>query len=97
MTLNSGLSVISDSAFYGCAALTSINLPETLLSIGNEAFRGCEALTTITIPIDVSFVGWYCFDGCPVLSINAVASSLPETWNSAWNPNGRPVVWGYGT
>lgn len=74
MTLNSGLSVISDSAFYGCAALTSINLPETLLSIGNEAFIGC-----------------------PVLSINAVASSLPETWNSAWNPNGRPVVWGYGT
>lgn len=38
---------IGASAFYNCAALKEIDLPDTLTSIGNSAFYYCKALTTV--------------------------------------------------
>jgi hypothetical protein len=39
---------IRESAFYYCAALTSITIPNSVTSIGDGAFRGCDKLATIT-------------------------------------------------
>ena len=38
---------ISDRAFDGCSGLTSIELPESLASIGSSAFEDCSGLTSI--------------------------------------------------
>ena len=38
---------LGNGAFYGCSALTTVNLPATLQTIGNGVFRFCNALTTI--------------------------------------------------
>lgn len=51
------VTVIGQGAFYDCAQLTEINLPETITTIGNLAFYGCTGLTEITIPASVSSIG----------------------------------------
>lgn len=33
--------------FYGCTGLTSINIPNSITSIGEHAFDGCSALTYV--------------------------------------------------
>jgi hypothetical protein len=40
---------IGDDAFWGCKALTSIEIPNSVTSIGDQAFAWCKALTSIHI------------------------------------------------
>ncbi len=51
-------------AFNNCTGLTSITLPERLLSIGEYAFSGCTSLTSITISENVTDIANYAFYGC---------------------------------
>lgn len=51
-----GLTEIEWSAFEGCWALTSIELPNTITAIGDYAF-GWSGITNITIPENVSIIG----------------------------------------
>ena len=51
--LNS-VTTISNSAFYGCASLESVNIPNSVTTIGQFAFSGCTSLTFIYIPESVT-------------------------------------------
>ena len=95
VTLNEGVRSIGDYAFKDCAALTSVYLPSTLREIGNSAFDSCETLPSIIIPLNVAWIGSSAFNQCPLLTINAVAPSLPSTWDLAWNSSENTVNWGY--
>ncbi|MGN0783959.1 MAG: leucine-rich repeat protein, partial [Christensenellales bacterium] len=53
--------IIEDSVFYGCSALTTVNLPEGLEGLGYYAFYNCKALKNITIPSTVNDMGRYYF------------------------------------
>ncbi len=44
-----GVKTINDLAFYNCTALTSINIPESVTSIGTTFVHGCSALEKITV------------------------------------------------
>ena len=44
----------------GCESLTSIEIPDTVTSIGEGVFSGCDNLT-LTVPRD-SYVKQYCID-----------------------------------
>ena len=69
---------ISASAFAGCSGLASINIPNSVTSIGNNAFSGCSSLESITIPKSVNDIGDYAFMGCSSLqtiNYNAVSCS----------------------
>ena len=68
MTLPSTLKTINNSnsyagAFQGCAALTEINLPEGLSTIGSYAFSGCTALGWTYVPTTVTSIGKNAFNG----------------------------------
>ncbi|MGI6710099.1 MAG: leucine-rich repeat protein [Bacilli bacterium] len=81
-------------------SLTDVEIPGTIggytvTTIAAYAFRNCSALTSITIPSSVTNIGYYAFKGCSSLTINAIAESKPEGWVDGWNPDNRPVVWGY--
>ena len=59
---------IHDYAFYGCATLTGITLPDTLTGIGDHAFSGCSELTAIHVPDSVQRIGATAFAGCEKLT-----------------------------
>lgn len=81
--INSGVTAIGSSAFYGCSALTSVNIADSVTSIGGGAFTNCSALTSVTIPASVTKIGdaiWNVFDGCTsLLSINVDAQNQSFT------------------
>ena len=68
-----GVVSIGKGAFEGCKALTSIDLPENVMTIGGSAFRGCSSLASITIPDGAVFEGGYVFADCESL----VSVTLP--------------------
>lgn len=53
-----------DEYAFNCAAITAINIPDSVTSIGDYAFRSCESLTEIIIPDSVTSIGinpfWLC-------------------------------------
>ena len=51
-------------AFYGCAGLESIDLPNNVTHIGNNAFYGCAGLESIDLPDNVTHIGDSAFSDC---------------------------------
>ena len=68
ITFNDEVTIIGDSAFYECACLTSISLPNSLTQLGYDALRGCANITSITFPESLSRVGDYAMEKCSKLS-----------------------------
>ena len=67
---------IPDNAFRGCSAISRIQLPDTLTTVGKAAFLGCSSLTDITIPGRVSSIGDEAFGDCISLTaVNVAAGS----------------------
>ena len=64
ISFSTNLVSIGESAFWGCARLTRIDLPSGLQSIGNNAFRSCSGLTNVTLPDSVTTLGGLSFHGC---------------------------------
>ncbi len=58
---------INNFAFYGCDALTSVVIPDSVTGIGNGAFENCTSLTSVTIGSSATSIGYYAFLGCDEL------------------------------
>ena len=58
-----GCNKIANYIFYGCSSLTSVTLPNTVLSIGERSFYNTSALTDLTINAEVSSIGSLAFYG----------------------------------
>ena len=62
---------IGNSVFYNSSVrteITSVNLPNTVTSLGNDCFNGCTALTSVTGLDNVISLGSQCFYGCSSLA-----------------------------
>ena len=55
---------IGDSAFYQCAYLRDVTIPQNVTSIGEEAFYGCPYLDSVTIDDAATSIGDYAFCAC---------------------------------
>lgn len=60
---------VGDNAFRGCAALTSVHLPDGIAYIGDDAFRGCSALRKMVFPKNLETVGYNAFGGAGLDSL----------------------------
>ena len=59
---------IGNLAFFDCASLTSITIPDSVTSIGYMTFSRCGSLASVTIPDSVTSIDDYAFLGCDSLT-----------------------------
>ena len=71
-------------AFYNCTRLTSIEVPNSITSIGVSAFTECTGLTSVIIPNSVTSIGDFAFDGCKSLTSINITSSVTSIGYSAF-------------
>ena len=67
VSLPANLRVIPDLCFYQCKQLESINLPNSVTTIGKSAFSS-SPLTSITLPQNLTTIDNYVFSGCNSLT-----------------------------
>ena len=70
------VTAIGDYAFERCTDVTSITIPNTVISIGREAFEE-SGLTNILIPSSVTFIDEYAFIECDALQSMVVEDANP--------------------
>ena len=64
--------------FLDCTKLTSITLPNSIVSIGQSAFEGCTGLAIINIPDSVVSIGDNAFEGCIGLTSVTIPDGVTE-------------------
>ena len=62
-------------AFY-CCGVSSVTIPNSVISIDNEAFSGCHSLTSVTIPNSVTTIGNSAFYNCSGLTSVTIPNSV---------------------
>jgi hypothetical protein len=67
---------IGDSAFFNCASLSNIKIPNSVKSIGDGVFYHCTSLTSIEIPNGVKEIGYCAFKECTSLTSITIPNSI---------------------
>lgn len=65
-------------------SLTTVNIPESVTSIGIFAFMGCSSLTSISIPNSVTSIQQSTFYGCTSLTSVSIPNSVTSIQQSAF-------------
>ena len=76
---------ISGSAFWGCASLTSIVIPDSVTSIGTNLFRECSLLKSIEIPDSVKKIENLAFFKCASLTSIEIPDNVKSLGNNAFD------------
>ena len=76
VVIKTGTKGIAGSAFSKCDGLTSITIPDSVVSIDIDAFYNCTGLKSITIPDSVTFIGGAAFSGCTGLTNITIPDSM---------------------
>ena len=82
--IGSGVTSISNNAFYYCTSLASITIPSGVTSISGSAFYSCNSLANITIPSGVTSIGSYAFYNCYSLASITIPSDVTSIGNNAF-------------
>ena len=82
-----GVTTISERAFYGCKALTTVTIPASVKEIWWGSFSYCEELTTFTIPEDskLTKIGKEAFVRCYKLESIFIPATVKTIDKSAFN------------
>ena len=72
------------AVFSGHSEIVSVQLPETVISIGASAFNGCSSLTSVNIPSGVPSIGDNTFNGCSALTSLTLPESVTSIGSSAF-------------
>ena len=71
-----GVEYIGEYAFYGCSSLQTINLPDTITTIGNQCFRYCPSLDNVKLPSKLTILSDLTFANCTNLKNIELSESL---------------------
>jgi hypothetical protein len=89
---------IGTRAFFDCAGLTSLTLPEGITTINVQAFNYCTNLPTLNIPASVKVIrsGNYTFVGCSNLTFTVAEENTAYKHGPAgelMSKNGKSLFW----
>ena len=73
--IKEGITNIGALAFANCTSLTSIKIPNSIISIGYRAFYGCYRLVSINILKNVTSIGAESFANCTSLQVVRIDNS----------------------
>lgn len=73
-----------ESAFAENAGITSVTIPNTIVTIGNRAFYGCQGLKTVTMTDSVTKIGDSAFDGCVGLTSITISKNITTIGENAF-------------
>ena len=76
---------IASGAFDNCSGLTSVTIPNSVISIGDEAFSKCSGLTSVTIPNSVTSIDSYAFSDCNALTSITIPNSVTSIGYEAFS------------
>ncbi len=76
LIITDGTKVIADEAFFECDKLTSLSIPNSVITIGSQTFESCDMITTITIPASVELINYHAFWG--ILNLSEVYSLIEK-------------------
>lgn len=71
-------------AFRDCTGITSVTIPNTIITISLDAFRGCTGIQSVSIGSSVSTIGDNAFDNCTGLSSIILGDSVTTIGASAF-------------
>jgi hypothetical protein len=83
-TIPGTVTAIGYGAFDGCAALTTVAMPEGVTQIDSLAFRNCAGLAAVPIPGSVAVIGPGAFEGCTGLTSVSIPNSVTQIADSAF-------------
>ena len=75
---------VASGAFKDKTKITSVAMPNTLVSIEDYAFLGCTGLSKVIIPDSVVHIGAYAFAGCINLTDITFSQSLASIGSGAF-------------
>ena len=78
-----GVASIESNAFYDCTSLTSVTIPNSVISIGDGAFGDCTSLASVTIPSNVTSIGDETFGNC--FNLTAITVDEENSFYSSVN------------
>ena len=76
---------IDSYAFYTCYSLSSITIPNSIMSINGNAFQHCYSLVSITIPSGITSITTNLFNSCYSLSSITIPNSITSIGSSAFS------------
>lgn len=82
--LPSSVVTLNASAFYGCTALTGLDI-SGINTIGGKCFQNCKALTEITLSNEIKSLPQDCFHSCSALTRVNGGGNLETVSNYAFN------------
>ncbi len=74
--VESGVTSVSDYAFYGMPSLKSVEMADTVTAIGDYAFKNAAALETVDMPAKLTSLGDSAFYACSSLKRIEIPASL---------------------
>lgn len=75
---------IGNEAFRDCKNLTSVSIPNSVISIGDEAFWYCSGLSDMIIPNSVTSIGKKALANCSNLASVTISSNATSLENSTF-------------
>ena len=85
---------INTYAFMGCRELTSVSLPEGLITIGFGAFDGCSGLTKINMPSTITTIDKWAFRDCTALT-EVTITDISAWCNIAFDDYSNPLYFSH--